>query len=176
MTEVGGERRRSLRVDGARLWRRLEALGEISQSLSASKVEIAGVSTQRHGKGRYEIELDLRIPAGVEHQAIVGLCFGAVAEALHTGRQLGGLGLVMRGHPQHGLQARQTFQQVQRLGRGRGASRFLSLVETVPWRYDRRYHFPSSNSLTCPFWRVQSTQLRNSPRPPDVPPARWARW
>jgi putative Mg2+ transporter-C (MgtC) family protein len=68
-----------MRLHAASLFRvrlmagRLEALGEISRSLSASRVEIAGVNTQRHGKGRYEIELDLRIPAGVEHQAIVGL-------------------------------------------------------------------------------------------------------
>jgi putative Mg2+ transporter-C (MgtC) family protein len=52
---------------------RLEALGEISRSLTATKVEIAGVNTERHGKGRYEIELDLRVPAGTEHHSIVSL-------------------------------------------------------------------------------------------------------
>jgi putative Mg2+ transporter-C (MgtC) family protein len=52
---------------------RLEALGEISRSLTTNKVEIAGVNSQRHGKGRYEIELDLRVPAGIEHQTIVSL-------------------------------------------------------------------------------------------------------
>jgi (p)ppGpp synthase/HD superfamily hydrolase len=52
---------------------RLEALGEISRALTASKVEIAGVNSQRHGKGRYELELDLRLPSGTEQQSVVGL-------------------------------------------------------------------------------------------------------
>jgi putative Mg2+ transporter-C (MgtC) family protein len=52
---------------------RLEALGEISRALTTNKVEIAGVNSERHGKGRYELELDLRLPAGTEQQVIVGL-------------------------------------------------------------------------------------------------------
>ncbi len=50
---------------------RLEALGDISRTLTASKVEIAGVSSQRLGKGRYEIELDVRPPAGTKEEAII---------------------------------------------------------------------------------------------------------
>ena len=52
---------------------RLEALGEISRALTTNKVEIAGVNSERHGKGRYELELDLRLPAGTEQQVIIGL-------------------------------------------------------------------------------------------------------
>jgi putative Mg2+ transporter-C (MgtC) family protein len=50
---------------------RLDALGEISRTLTHSKIEIAGVSSQRLGKGRYEIELDLRPPAGAKEETII---------------------------------------------------------------------------------------------------------
>jgi putative Mg2+ transporter-C (MgtC) family protein len=50
---------------------RLEALGEISRTLTGNKIEIAGVNSQRLGKGRYEIELDLRPPAGVRAETII---------------------------------------------------------------------------------------------------------
>ena len=50
---------------------RLEALGEISRMLTNNKVEIAGVSSQRLGKGRYEIELDLRLPSGAKPESII---------------------------------------------------------------------------------------------------------
>jgi putative Mg2+ transporter-C (MgtC) family protein len=50
---------------------RLEALGEISRTLTVSRAEIAGVSTQRLGKGRYEIEIDLRPLAGAREDAIL---------------------------------------------------------------------------------------------------------
>lgn len=50
---------------------RLEALGEISRALTGGRIEIAGVSTQRLGKGRYEVELDLRPPPGTRHDAII---------------------------------------------------------------------------------------------------------
>jgi putative Mg2+ transporter-C (MgtC) family protein len=50
---------------------RLEALGDISRTLTANRVEIAGVHSQRLGKGRYEIELHLRRPADVREDAIV---------------------------------------------------------------------------------------------------------
>jgi putative Mg2+ transporter-C (MgtC) family protein len=50
---------------------RLEALGEISRTLTVAGAEIAGVSTQRLGKGRYEIELDLRPLAGTREDAII---------------------------------------------------------------------------------------------------------
>jgi putative Mg2+ transporter-C (MgtC) family protein len=50
---------------------RLDALGEISRTLAANKVEIAGVSSQRLGKGRYEIELDVRPPPGVKQETVI---------------------------------------------------------------------------------------------------------
>jgi putative Mg2+ transporter-C (MgtC) family protein len=50
---------------------KLEALGAISRTLTASKIDIAGVSSQRLGKGRYEIELELRPPPGTKHEAII---------------------------------------------------------------------------------------------------------
>jgi putative Mg2+ transporter-C (MgtC) family protein len=50
---------------------RLEALGDISRTLAMNKVEIASVSSQRLGKGRYEIEVDLKPPAGAKQEAII---------------------------------------------------------------------------------------------------------
>ena len=50
---------------------RLEALGEISHTVTLSRAEIAGVSTQRLGEGRYEIELDLRPLAGTREDTII---------------------------------------------------------------------------------------------------------
>ena len=50
---------------------RLEALGEISRALGGHRIEMAGVSTQRLGKGRYEIELDLRPPAGMKQETLI---------------------------------------------------------------------------------------------------------
>ena len=55
---------------------RLEALGEISRSLTTKKIEIAGVNSQRLGKGRYEIELDLRLPAGTQPQTVISIISG----------------------------------------------------------------------------------------------------
>jgi putative Mg2+ transporter-C (MgtC) family protein len=66
-----------LRLRGQDLFRvrvlaaRLEALGEISKTLTQNKIEIAGVNSQRLGKGRYEIELELRPPPGTKHEAII---------------------------------------------------------------------------------------------------------
>jgi putative Mg2+ transporter-C (MgtC) family protein len=51
---------------------RLEALGDISRLLSDRRVEMAGVNTQRIGKGRYEVELDLRLPASAKPGDIIG--------------------------------------------------------------------------------------------------------
>jgi putative Mg2+ transporter-C (MgtC) family protein len=50
---------------------RLEALGDISRTLTAHRIEIAGVNSQRLGKDRYEIELDVRSPAGTKTEAII---------------------------------------------------------------------------------------------------------
>jgi len=52
---------------------RLEALGEISRALTRNRIEIAAVSTQRLGKGRYEIELDLVLPPTVKDEAIIDM-------------------------------------------------------------------------------------------------------
>ena len=66
-----------IRLGSASLYRlelivgRLEALGEVSRSLTTKKIEIAGVNSQRLGKGRYEIELDLRLPAGTQPQSVI---------------------------------------------------------------------------------------------------------
>jgi putative Mg2+ transporter-C (MgtC) family protein len=58
---------------------KLEALGAISRTLAANKVEIAGVSSQRLGKGRYEIELELRPPPGTKQETIIA-AVSAVAD------------------------------------------------------------------------------------------------
>jgi putative Mg2+ transporter-C (MgtC) family protein len=50
---------------------RLEALGEVSKTLTRNKIEIAGVNTQRLGKGRYEFELDVRLPPGTKPETII---------------------------------------------------------------------------------------------------------
>jgi putative Mg2+ transporter-C (MgtC) family protein len=49
----------------------LDSLGEISRSLAGNRIEIATISTQRLGKGRYEVELDVRPPVGMNNQAMV---------------------------------------------------------------------------------------------------------
>jgi len=41
---------------------RLEALGDVSRLLGDRRVEMAGINSQRIGKGRYEVELELRLP------------------------------------------------------------------------------------------------------------------
>ncbi len=51
---------------------RLEALGDVSRLLSARRVEMAGINSQRIGKGRYEVELDLHRPAAVRPQDVIG--------------------------------------------------------------------------------------------------------
>ena len=67
---------------------RLDALGEISRSLTHDHVEIAGVSTQRLGKGRYEIDLDLRPPPGMSQEAIItAVSSVADVEILESGTQ-----------------------------------------------------------------------------------------
>jgi uncharacterized membrane protein YhiD involved in acid resistance len=51
---------------------RLEALGDISRLLADRRVEMSGINSQRISKGRYEIELELRLPAGIRPQVILG--------------------------------------------------------------------------------------------------------
>src|SRR4051812_10996008 len=51
---------------------RLEALGDVSRLLSDRRVEMAGINSQRIGKGRYEVELTLRIPPNSRPQDVIG--------------------------------------------------------------------------------------------------------
>jgi len=51
---------------------RLEALGDVSRLLADRRVEMAGINSQRIGKGRYEVELELRLPASVRPPDIIG--------------------------------------------------------------------------------------------------------
>jgi putative Mg2+ transporter-C (MgtC) family protein len=50
---------------------RLEVLGDVTRQLAARRVEIGEINTQRHGKGNYEIELQLRLPVSVPQHDIV---------------------------------------------------------------------------------------------------------
>jgi putative Mg2+ transporter-C (MgtC) family protein len=51
----------------------LEALPTITRELNAKGVELAGIQTERIGKGRYEIELDLRPPPPMRADGVVEL-------------------------------------------------------------------------------------------------------
>ena len=51
---------------------RLEALGDVSRLLADRRVEMAGINSQRIGKGRYEVELELRLPTAARPQDIIG--------------------------------------------------------------------------------------------------------
>jgi putative Mg2+ transporter-C (MgtC) family protein len=51
---------------------RLEALGDVSRLLADRRVEMAGINSQRVGKGRYEVELTLRIPPNARPQDVIG--------------------------------------------------------------------------------------------------------
>jgi putative Mg2+ transporter-C (MgtC) family protein len=51
---------------------RLAAVGDVSRLLADRRVEIAGINSQRTGKGRYEVELDLRMPPSIRPQDVLG--------------------------------------------------------------------------------------------------------
>ena len=51
---------------------RLEALGDVSRLLADRRVEMAGINSQRIGKGRYEVELDLHLPASARQHDLIG--------------------------------------------------------------------------------------------------------
>lgn len=51
---------------------RLEAIGLMSRALADRRVEIAGINTQRLGKGRYEVELDLHLPSTARSDEVIG--------------------------------------------------------------------------------------------------------
>jgi len=65
---------------------RLDALGDVSAMLAERRVEIATVNSERVAKGRYEIELALRLPAGVEpSQLLHSLTTVAGVDVLESG-------------------------------------------------------------------------------------------
>ena len=49
----------------------LDALGEVSGLLTKSGADMLGIQSRRLGEGRYEVDLDLRIPARTKGQTIV---------------------------------------------------------------------------------------------------------
>ncbi len=51
---------------------RLEAIGDVSRLLADRRVEMAGINSQRIGKGRYEVELSLRFPSAARSQDVIG--------------------------------------------------------------------------------------------------------
>ena len=51
---------------------RLEALGDASRLLADRRVEMAGINSQRIGTGRYEVELELRLPPATRPSDIIG--------------------------------------------------------------------------------------------------------
>jgi putative Mg2+ transporter-C (MgtC) family protein len=51
---------------------RLEAVGDVSRLLADRRVDLAGINSQRIGKGRYEVELELRLPSGARPQDVIG--------------------------------------------------------------------------------------------------------
>jgi len=51
---------------------RLEALGDVSRLLAERRVEMAGINSERRGKGRYEVELTLRLPTGIRAPDLLG--------------------------------------------------------------------------------------------------------
>ena len=51
----------------------VDALTTITRELSAQRIELSGIETQRIGKGRYEIELDLLPPPNMRSHTVVEL-------------------------------------------------------------------------------------------------------
>lgn len=52
---------------------RLEALGALTKELASHRIEIAGIQSHRAAKNRYEVELHLRPPTGVDIDALLGM-------------------------------------------------------------------------------------------------------
>jgi putative Mg2+ transporter-C (MgtC) family protein len=55
---------------------KLDAVGEVSRALAARRVEIGEISTERLGKGNYEIELLLRMPTGLDQAELIAVLNG----------------------------------------------------------------------------------------------------
>ncbi|MDP9482359.1 MAG: hypothetical protein M3P84_03960, partial [Chloroflexota bacterium] len=51
----------------------LAPLGEVTRALADRRVELAGMQTERVGKNRYEVELELRRPPGLRMDGLVEL-------------------------------------------------------------------------------------------------------
>ena len=51
---------------------RRDAVGDVSRLLADRRVELAGINSQRISKGRYEVELELRLPPGSRPQDVIG--------------------------------------------------------------------------------------------------------
>jgi putative Mg2+ transporter-C (MgtC) family protein len=64
---------------------KLDALGEVTRALAARRVEIGEINTERLGKGSYEIELQLRIPTGLDQAELIAVLNGIPeAELIET--------------------------------------------------------------------------------------------
>jgi putative Mg2+ transporter-C (MgtC) family protein len=50
---------------------RLDVIGEVTRQVTARRIEIGEINTQRRSKGNYEIELLLRLPVGIQQQDVV---------------------------------------------------------------------------------------------------------
>jgi hypothetical protein len=55
---------------------RLEALGALTKELAAHRIEMGGIQSQRTGKNRYEIELELRLPSGFRPDGLLEIIAG----------------------------------------------------------------------------------------------------
>jgi len=65
---------------------RLDALGEVSSLLGQRRIKIAAVNSERVAKGRYEIDLTVRLPPGVEpSQLLQSLTTVAGVDVLESG-------------------------------------------------------------------------------------------
>ena len=51
----------------------LEALGALTRELAAHRIELGGIQSERLGKNRYEVELELRPPPGLQIDRLVEL-------------------------------------------------------------------------------------------------------
>jgi putative Mg2+ transporter-C (MgtC) family protein len=52
---------------------KLDAVGELTRALAAAKFEIGEINTQRLGKGSYEIEIQVNVPADVPQARLVDI-------------------------------------------------------------------------------------------------------
>jgi putative Mg2+ transporter-C (MgtC) family protein len=65
----GGERSVRIRLQLGRL----EALGLLTRELASHRVELAGIQSERTGKNRYEVELELRLPSGLREESLLAI-------------------------------------------------------------------------------------------------------